>query len=66
VTVTNADELALERLRAKHPAWDIWHVRVVIGPHVWCCKPQGAPIATHHELSAQALDKWLEVQPCPV
>jgi hypothetical protein len=61
--MTTEAERRLAGLRAGYPEWDVWHVRVLIGPDVWCCKPKGAPVATRQESSPDALEKWLGDQP---
>jgi len=52
----------LAGLQAKYPDWDLWVVRVVVGPDTWCAKPRGAKTATCNRDSAKALDEWLAEQ----
>jgi hypothetical protein len=40
------DDERLDALRADHPGWDIWHVRVFKGADAWCAKPVGHAVAT--------------------
>jgi hypothetical protein len=40
------DDERLDALRAEHPGWDIWHVRIFKGPDAWCAKPIGQAVAT--------------------
>lgn len=39
------DDERLDALRAEHPDWDIWHVRIFKGPDAWCAKPIGHAVA---------------------
>jgi hypothetical protein len=54
-----AKDARLEKLQARGPLCDVWHVPVLVGPDAWCCKPKDSPVATHREDSLEALDKWL-------
>lgn len=56
-------EEQLETLRGNFPDWDIWHVRIVYGPDVWCAKPKGDPVATINAWSPDELEFEIREQP---
>jgi hypothetical protein len=54
-TVTSSADEQLAMLRVKYPAWEIWYVRRVYGPDVWCAKRKGQPVATINTDSPEEL-----------
>lgn len=53
-------------LKARHPCWDAWYVtRFPYKGYTWHARPTGAPVATIHAESPEALSEAIEAQEAP-